>query len=99
MGSMTPPELRKNEAEGRYEAWLGDELAGYTTYARQGDVVVFPHTVTVPRFGGRGIAAAVAGFGLDDVAREPAVRVDPQCWYVAEFIERNPDPYARLLRD
>lgn len=82
-------------ADGRFVAYAGDELAGFTEYSVADDVMVLPHTLTRPAYGGKGVASAVVHAALEH-ARDEGLRVDPQCWYVAGWIERHPD-YADLV--
>ena len=84
-----------NEQETRYELSVDGEIASIAEYTPSGDTWVFDHTETVPRFGGRGLAARVVGFALDD-ARKRGVKVVASCWYVAEFIDKHPE-YAELV--
>lgn len=80
----------------RYEARSPDGgLMGVLEYRRTDGVVVMPRTVTLPPFRGRGVAAAMTRRALDDAAAAGDTVV-PACWYVAQFVDRNPD-YARLV--
>ncbi len=90
-------ELRKNEPAGRYELLLDGEVAALADFHVDGDRVVFPHTETTPALRGRGLAAEVVRFALDDV-RPSGRSVVPACWFVAEFIDDHPE-YADLLAD
>jgi predicted GNAT family acetyltransferase len=84
-----------NAEEGRYEARVRDGQAhagrviGMLRYVRSDGVVVTPSTVTDPAFRGHGVASALTRQALDD-AREAGLRVRPDCWYVDEWIDRNP---------
>ena len=81
---------------GRFELRVDGELAAYADMHRHGDgVVEMPHTYTVPAFRGRGLAAQVVRAALDTLAAD-GDRVRPTCWFVAEFIEANPQ-YGHLL--
>ena len=84
-----------NKERRRYEARLGGVLAGVLAYSVKDGVAVMPHTLVEPRFEGRGIGARLAKAALDD-ARERGLKVSPQCWYVAWYIEKNPE-YADLV--
>ena len=81
--------------QARYEAHHPetDRVMGWLNYRVEGDVVVIPSTVTVPEFRGRGVAGALTRQVLEDVMDE-GKQVDALCWYVAEFIERNPRYYS-----
>lgn len=88
-------ELVKNTAAHRYEIRLDGERVGFASYLERGDVVVLPHTETLPAFGGRGLAGRLIAFSLDDI-RARGHQVVPACPFVADFIEKNPE-YQDLL--
>jgi len=81
--------------QSRYEARhpQTDRVMGWLNYRDEGDVVVIPSTVTVPEFRGRGVAGMLARQALED-AIDVGKKVDALCWYVAEYIERNPRYYS-----
>ncbi|MDQ1720446.1 MAG: uncharacterized protein QOI26_180 [Pseudonocardiales bacterium] len=87
--------LSKDEAAGRYEIRLGGRRVGLADYYRRGDVVVIPHTETLPQFGGRGLASQLVRYCLDDI-RAQGLWVEPACPFVAAYIRKNPE-YADLL--
>lgn len=79
-----------NEAERRYEAHLGDELAGWVEYGRVQTRLVALHTEVPPAFGGRGIASALVRHVLDD-ARARGLVVTPRCPFFQAHFERHPE--------
>lgn len=81
----------------RYEAHdeSTDRIVGWIKYGIEGDVMVIHSTNTIPEFRGRGVAAQLTKRVLDD-AVDAGQQVDALCWYVSEFIERNPK-YLSLL--
>jgi uncharacterized protein len=88
-------EVVNREESSRYEIIVDGETKGFAEYRVIGDDIVFPHTVVDPRWRGHGLGAALVSQALDDV-RSTGRRVVPSCWYVAHFIDSNPD-YAELL--
>jgi uncharacterized protein len=88
-------EVVDNPAESRFEARLGDRVAGFSTYRLVGDRVVFLHTEVDPAYEGRGIGSRLVGGALDAV-RGRGLRVTPRCPFVAAHIERHPE-YADLV--
>lgn len=86
----------RNERERRWEARVGDELAGFARYRLEGDVVVFTHTEVDRHHEGRGIAGTIARTALDEVAATGTLRVRPSCPFVRGWIERHP-AYAGLV--
>ena len=79
-----------NPEERRYEARIGDELAGWVDYGRVGSRLVALHTEVPPAFGGRGIASALVRRVLDD-ARAGGATVTPRCPFFAAHFERHPE--------
>ena len=88
-----PTVLRDDDA-GRFEARLGDDLAGYAAFEQEGaagaPVWRFIHTVVDPRFEGRGVGSLLVRSVLDE-AREQGAQVLPQCPFVRSYLERHPD--------
>jgi predicted GNAT family acetyltransferase len=84
-----------NKERHRYEAHVNGALAGILAYSVENGVVVMPHTVVEPQYEGRGIGGLLAETALDD-ARERGLKVAPRCWFVAAYIEKNPE-YADLV--
>ena len=84
-----------NKGRGRYEARLGEEVAGVLTYTLEDGVLVLPHTGVEPRYEGRGIGGRLAKTALDD-ARERGLKVAPWCPFIAAYIEKNPE-YTDLI--
>ena len=74
----------------RYELRVDHELVGIADYVVRDGRVVFPHTEIVPTHRGRGLAAQLVRYALDDVRRSgrPVVA---SCWYVADFIADHPE--------
>ncbi|MGS2808920.1 GNAT family N-acetyltransferase [Nocardia sp. MW-W600-9] len=89
--------LEHNVADTRYEIYHDDVLAGYADYAERDDPKVrdFHHTMTFPEYRGRGVAADVVKFGLDD-SRANGYQVIPTCWYVEKYIAEHRE-YADLV--
>ena len=73
----------------RYEAHLGDELAGWVDYGRVRDRLVAVHTEVKPEFGGRGIGKALVRRVIAD-ARAGGFTITPRCPLFAAHFERNP---------
>ncbi|MCL1899015.1 MAG: N-acetyltransferase [Promicromonosporaceae bacterium] len=80
--------------EGRYEARSleDDHRMGWLNYRLEGNLMVIKTTNTVPEHRGQGVAGCLAKAALED-ALDAGRSVDALCWYVAEYIERNPRYY------
>jgi len=86
--------VRNNPDRSRYELIVDGHVVGNADYRIDGDVVVMPHTVIDPSRRGGGLGAVLVKGALDDIRRAGRTVV-PACWFVAEFLELNPD-YAEL---
>lgn len=91
--------LEHNPDATRYEIYLDGTLAGYADYTERttgGNTVRdIAHTLTFPEFRGRGVAAQVVEFALQD-ARNEGFTIIPTCWYVEKYITEHPE-YADLV--
>ena len=79
----------------RYEIYDGDELAGFTTYRFNGDLIAFMHTEIDPRFEGQGMASQLILYALTD-AHGRGLEVLPFCPFVNGYIQRHPE-WAELI--
>jgi len=87
--------VRDNPEQRRYELSVEGRTIGIADYDRRGDVVVLPHTFIEPSQRNQGWGEVLVRAALDDIRRQ-GLRVVPQCWFVAEFVELNPG-YADLV--
>lgn len=90
--------LEHNVADTRFEIYIDDTLAGYADYAEREDTKTrdFHHTLTFPEFRGRGVAAQVVEYALND-SRAAGFSVIPTCWYVEQYISQHRE-YADLVK-
>ena len=82
-------EVRDNSGRSRYELVEDGDVIGVADYRVVDDTVVFPHTEIVPARRNQGLGAVLVQGALDDVRRTGRTIV-PRCWYVAEFVDENP---------
>jgi predicted GNAT family acetyltransferase len=82
-------DIVNNEADGRFEAHLGDEVA-FTEYRLLGSGILFPHTEVPPAFEGRGVASALVRAAMA-FARERGQKVIPVCPFVAGYVAKHPE--------
>ncbi len=74
----------------RYEASIDGVLAGILEYKLRRDRIALIHTEVLPAFEGRGLAAAIVRYALDD-ARRRGRKVIATCPYVQSYLARHPD--------
>jgi predicted GNAT family acetyltransferase len=82
------PEIRRNAAEHRYEAWLGGAPVGVAVYREDPGRTVFLHTEVSDQVEGRGIGRALVRGALDDV-RARGEQAVPLCPFVATYIKTH----------
>ncbi len=79
-----------NPDKNRYEAYVGDELAGFITYRTRPGAVVLVHTEVDEAFEGHGVGGDLAAGALADL-RARGLKVYPLCPFIARYIERHPE--------
>jgi len=89
-------EVRHAPEANRYELWDEGELVGVADYRPGADgSLVFPHTEIARDRRGQGLGEVLVRGALDDVRARGEVIV-PACWFVADFVDANPE-YRDLL--
>ena len=76
----------------RYEAHLGDELAGFLEYIVKHGRIALVHTEVPPEYEGQGVASALVRHALDD-ARSRELRV------IASAKDTDDSRAAKICRD
>ncbi|MBF8290984.1 MAG: hypothetical protein HW391_1952 [Chloroflexi bacterium] len=74
----------------RYEALLGNTLAGFMEYRLAGARRILVHTEVLPAYEGQGIGVALVRHVLDE-ARASGIRVTPKCPFILAFLARHPE--------
>ncbi len=93
---MSDVQVTRNDDEKRYEARVGDELAGAAYFDAADDLIVFTHTEVEDAYEGHGVGSALARGALDDVRADGRRRVVARCPFIKAWIDRHPD-YQDLL--
>jgi uncharacterized protein len=83
-------ETRDAPDRSRYELLDDGEVIGIADYRDDGERVVFPHTVIDADRRGHGLGEILVRYALDDV-RSKGRSIVPVCWFVAEFVDLNPE--------
>ena len=83
---------------GRYTLTVDGHLAALADYRINGSSISFNHTYTQPHQRGKGYAAEVVEFAVNDVESSSDRRIVPMCWYVADWFEARPERSALLIR-
>lgn len=88
-------QVRHNQPVRSYEAVLDGVVVGTLIYETAGGRRSLTHTFVDPRYRGRGIAAELARFALND-AKAEGIRPRAVCGYVATFVVRHPE-YQQMI--
>ena len=75
----------------RYTMRVDGELVSVLEYQDHGAGTVMHHTVTIPQFRGKGYAAELVEYAVNDVEARGRGPIMPSCWYVAEWFDRHPE--------
>jgi uncharacterized protein len=75
----------------RYTLRIDGELVALVSYAVNGSSTSFTHTYTQPHLRGRGYAADIVEYAVNDVESSSTQRVVPMCWYVDKWFAEHPD--------
>lgn len=82
----------------RYALRIDGQLIAVVDYAVNGKAISFTRTFTQPTHRGRGLAAELVAFAVDDVEATTDYSIVPMCWYVGEWFDKNPDRAGLLNR-
>lgn len=94
---MTRKLVHETDAH-RYTLRIDGDLVAAADYTVNGNAVSFTHTFTSPMLRGKGYAAEVVTFAIDDVESTTTLRVVPMCWYVGKWFDENPERAGLLTR-
>lgn len=86
----------RNTDLSRFEARVGDEVAGFAEYQLTDELIIFTHTEVDPSHEGERIGSTLARAALDAVREEGTRQVLPLCPFIKSWIERHRD-YADLV--
>jgi predicted GNAT family acetyltransferase len=87
--------VRDNPEKRRYEALVGDQLAGHVFYQQRDGAIVLVHTEVAPEFEGQGVGSGLAAGTLEDI-RSRGLQIVPTCSFIRSYLERHPE-YADLV--
>lgn len=80
-------EVRNNEERSQFELDVDGNVAR-AEYRKEGDVIVFTHTVVPQALQGQGIGTRLIEGALAQV-RTAGLKIDPQCSFVARYLAQH----------
>jgi uncharacterized protein len=87
--ALAPVDIRHNPAAQRFETTVDGHLS-VAEYKEASGRILFTHTFVPPELRGRGIAEQLVRTALE-WARHRGLPIEPQCAYVARYVERHPE--------
>lgn len=85
---MSAPRIADNEAAGRFEIFVEDELAGFAEYHLADGGITFTHTVIDDAYEGQGLGSTLAQSVLT-TAKDRALKVTPACSFIRAYLDRH----------
>lgn len=86
---MSEHEIRDERDRSRFVTEVDGEAAT-VRYSIDEDIIRLTHTDVPPSLEGRGIGSSLAKYALES-ARDRGLKVQPQCPFIASYIERHPE--------
>lgn len=87
--------VREDSGRQRFEAMVGEHVAGWISYSEADGTVDLQHTVVADEYEGQGVGSRLVQGALDQL-RDAGKKVRPSCPFVASYIEDH-DDYADLV--
>ncbi len=89
-------EFRHEPDARRYTMLVDGDVVSMLEYQDHGAGTVMHHTVTIPKYRGKGYAAELVEYAVNDVEAKGAGPITATCWYVSEWFDRHPERSALL---
>jgi uncharacterized protein len=93
----TDVDLRDNPEKRQFEAYVDDELAGFSAYELTDGGIMIMHTEVDDAFEGQGVGSAMVRQLLDRIRADGELKVTVLCPFVNAWLRRHPD-YQELTR-
>jgi hypothetical protein len=91
-------EFSDQTAEKRFAMHVDGELVAVLDYSILGSAISLTRAFTVPAHRGKGYAADLTAYAVDEIERRGDLSVVPMCWYVAEWFDAHPERAGLLQR-
>ena len=89
--------VRDNPEQRQFEAYVDEELAGFSAYDLTDGVIMIMHTEVDDAFEGQGVGSAMVRQMLDQIRADGERKVTVLCPFVNAWLRRHPD-YQELTR-
>jgi uncharacterized protein len=97
-GSAMAKEFVNEPDRKRYVLRVDGQIASVVDYAIHGTSISFHHTYTAPHQRGKGLAAEIVQYAVNDVEATTDLHIVPMCWYVGEWFDQHPERAGVLTR-
>ncbi|MCU1404836.1 MAG: N-acetyltransferase [Glaciihabitans sp.] len=75
----------------RFNLLVDYSIVGFAAYQRDADSITFTHTEVDPDQREQGLGGVLVKAALDAVRADTELRVVPQCPFVADWLQENPN--------
>ncbi|MGB3414063.1 MAG: GNAT family N-acetyltransferase [Microbacteriaceae bacterium] len=82
--------------QNRYLMRVDGQIASVVEYSDNANDRSFTRTFTPPPARGKGYAAEIVEFAVNEVEKQGGMTITPSCWYVEVWFEKHPER-ANLL--
>ena len=89
--------VRDNPEQRRFEAFVDENLAGFSAYDLTDGGIMIMHTEVDDAYEGQGVGSAMVRQMLDQIRADGARKVTVLCPFVNAWLRRHPD-YQELTR-
>ncbi|MGW9627943.1 GNAT family N-acetyltransferase [Microbacterium sp. NPDC055521] len=90
--------FRDDQDAARWTLARDGELLSVLDYRDDGATVAMTRAYTIPAHRGHGYAARVVAGAVAEIEARGDRRIDPVCWYVADWFDAHPDRRHLLRR-
>jgi predicted GNAT family acetyltransferase len=78
-----------NKALSRYEARIGETVAGYSVYQITTSIIIIEHTEVDPAYEGQGVGGALVQGALDDIRDQGQRKILAVCPFVRSWLGKH----------
>ncbi|MCS4276896.1 putative GNAT family acetyltransferase [Mycetocola sp. BIGb0189] len=89
-------EITRSNEHSRYELREDGMVHATLAFTEREGVTFLTYSYTEPTQRGRGLAAQLVEFAIQDISQDPARRITPTCGYVRGWFAAHPEHQALL---
>lgn len=91
MDESTDYTYTRDASQPRFVAHHGTDTIGFMSFIERGDELIIDHTVVDDAYQGRGVAAELVEYALNELDHTTTARIVPACSFVQLWLRRHPE--------